>query len=113
MTTHLLGDNPAPEALPLGPLLDLRAKLPLVVELDGRSFRIVALGNALVAHSTVCPHWLGPLEDAPLDGDTIECPWHRWRFDLRTGRSCDGRVKLAPAPRVSVSATGLVSLTWS
>lgn len=99
--------------LALGRLEDVRAKLPLRVAFDGRPFRIVALGDALVAHSTVCPHWLGPLEAAPLEGDTIECPWHRWRFDLRTGRSCDGRgARLAPAPRVVVDAAGRVSLAW-
>ena len=99
--------------LALGPLADVRAKLPLRVAFDGRPFRIVALGDALIAHSTVCPHWLGPLEDAPLDGDTVECPWHRWRFDLRTGKSCDGRgAKLAPAPRVVVDARERVSLAW-
>lgn len=99
--------------LALGPLADVRAKLPFVVELDGRSFRIVALGDALVAHSTLCPHWLGPLEQAPLEGDTIECPWHRWRFDLRTGKSCDGRgARLAPAPRVVIDSGGGVNLSW-
>jgi nitrite reductase/ring-hydroxylating ferredoxin subunit len=99
--------------LELGPVEKLRERLPLVVYHDGRPFRIVALGDQLVAHSTVCPHWLGPLGDAPLDGDTLECPWHRWRFDLRTGRSCDGRTKLPPAPRVVVDGRGCASLAWS
>jgi nitrite reductase/ring-hydroxylating ferredoxin subunit len=99
--------------LELGPVEELRARLPLVVELDGRRLRIVSLGETLVAHPTVCPHWHGPLEDAPLEGDTIECPWHRWRFDVRTGRSCDGRnARLAPAARVRVDARGFVSLSW-
>jgi nitrite reductase/ring-hydroxylating ferredoxin subunit len=100
--------------LELGPLDDLRAKLPLVVELDGRPFRVLELGGSLVAHSTICPHLLGPLEDAELDGDTIECPWHRRRFDLRTGRSCDGHAhRLMPAPRIAIGPDRRVRLSWS
>jgi nitrite reductase/ring-hydroxylating ferredoxin subunit len=99
------------ETLELGPLDALRARLPLRVELDGRPFRVLALGDALVAHSTVCPHLLGPLEDAVPDGDTLECPWHRYRFDLRSGRSCDGRaLRLMPAPRVVIGPDDRVTL---
>ncbi len=101
-------------SLQLGGLEELRARLPLRVELDGRSFRVLALGEQLVAHASVCPHMLGPLEDATLEGDTLECPWHRYRFDLRTGRSCDGRgLRLMPAPRVVIGPDERVSLSWS
>jgi nitrite reductase/ring-hydroxylating ferredoxin subunit len=100
------GAKPARGArLELGSLGDLRAKLPLVVELAGRPWRVVAIDDSLVVHSAVCPHFLGPLEAAPLEGSTVECPWHRYRFDVRTGRSCDGRgLRLAPAPRIAIDA---------
>src|SRR5438132_3561836 len=48
-------------SLALGPLSELRPRLPLLVELDGEPFRILELEDGvLVAHSTICPHWLGP-----------------------------------------------------
>ena len=101
------------ESLELGALAELRARVPLLVELDGRVFRVLALGEDLVAHATVCPHMLGPLEDASPVGDTLECPWHRYRFDLRTGRSCDGRgLRLMPAPQVVIGPDERVSLTF-
>jgi len=99
--------------LELGPLAALRARLPLRVEHDGRAYRVLALGDELVAHATLCPHWLGPLDEAEPDGDTIECPWHRYRFDLRTGRSCDGRgLRLSPTPRVAIDSQQRVSLVF-
>jgi nitrite reductase/ring-hydroxylating ferredoxin subunit len=105
--------KPGGASLELGPLAELRARLPLRVELAGREFRVLALGEDLVAHATLCPHWLGPLGDADLEGDTIECRWHRYRFDLRTGRSCDGRgLRLMPAPRVVIGPDQRVSLSF-
>jgi len=93
----------APAPLPLGPLAALRPRLPLTVALGGRSFRVVELAGELFAHATQCPHRLGPLADAPVVAGSVSCPWHGYRFDVRTGRSCDGRsLQLAPAPRVYV-----------
>jgi nitrite reductase/ring-hydroxylating ferredoxin subunit len=100
-------------SLALGPLSELRPRLPVVVDLDGEPFRVLELADcALVAHSTICPHWLGPLEQAVPENGILRCPWHGHRFDLRTGASADGRgFRLAPAPRVAVDPqTGEVTL---
>ena len=99
--------------LALGPLRELRQRLPLLVEVDGEPFRLVELKDgALVAHGTICPHWLGPLEDAVQENGRLRCPWHGYLFDVRTGMSADGRgYRLAPAPLVVVDpVTGEVTL---
>jgi len=99
--------------IPLGPLAELRRRLPLVVEFDGEPFRIVECEDGtLIAHGTICPHWLGPLDDAMPENGILRCPWHGYRFDLRTGESADGRgYRLATAPRVAVDpVTGEASL---
>jgi nitrite reductase/ring-hydroxylating ferredoxin subunit len=101
-----LAARPAAERsgpLSLGPLAALRARLPLTVELAGRGFRVLEADGELLAHATECPHRLGPLEDAACEDGSLRCPWHGYRFDLRTGRSADGRrLRLAPAPRVVI-----------
>ena len=87
----------------LGTVDELRARLPLDVTFAGRPHRVVELGGALVAHSSVCPHMLGPLYATDGDPTTLECPWHGYVFDARTGRSCDGRgLRLSPPPVVRV-----------
>jgi nitrite reductase/ring-hydroxylating ferredoxin subunit len=104
---------PAEPASPLalGPLDELRGKLPLLVELGGRRYRLVEVDGELAAHAAVCPHRLGPLEEGELEDGCVRCPWHGYRFDLRTGESRDGRrLRLPPAPRVVVDAAGAVSL---
>ena len=62
--------------------------------LDGRlaaSRRTVALDGAAVTFGTVCPHRGGPLDAVAVEDGCIACPWHGYRFDVRTGASADGR----------------------
>jgi nitrite reductase/ring-hydroxylating ferredoxin subunit len=91
----------------LGLLSELRERLPLSVETGGRRWRVVGLGDELVAHGVSCPHMLGPLDTAELEDGCLRCPWHGYRFDVRTGRSADGRpLRLPRAPRVEVDPAG-------
>lgn len=104
-----------PPPLSLGSLSALRARLPLVVETGGRRFRLVEVAGEIIAHAVVCPHRGGPLDEAPVDGGCITCPWHGYRFDLRTGRNVDGReCHLDPAPRVQTDFESNEALmVWS
>jgi Rieske Fe-S protein len=52
--------------------------------------RTLELDGAALQHSTVCPHLGGPLDGPVVDG-CVTCPWHGYRFDVRTGCSADGR----------------------
>ena len=91
------------EPVTLGTLADVKSRLPLVVEYAGARFRIVEHEDGLVAHSVICPHRLGPLEDAPVEAGRVTCPWHGYTFDVATGRECTGRrMRLAVAPRVEI-----------
>lgn len=50
----------------------------------------IALCNAqghYYAVGDVCSHDQGPLGQGEVDGDTIECPRHGARFDVKTGRA--------------------------
>jgi len=89
----------------LGPLEQVRMRLPMSVEKRGRRFRIVELDGKLVAHATVCPHTLGPLGTTTVTDGIIECPWHGFRFDIVTGKCVSGHnCNLAPAPQIVVDA---------
>jgi len=93
----------------LGPRDALIARLPTCVELGGIRWRIVSLDGALVAHDARCPHLFGPLVEGPVEGAAtaeVRCPWHGYRFDVRTGASADGRrLRLRRPPRVDVDAS--------
>jgi len=98
--------SPPPDSpVDLGTADELRARLPIDVVFGGRRFRVVERGGRFVARAAVCPHMLGPLFPADGDDATLECPWHGYRFDATSGRSCDGRgLRLPKAPEVSLDA---------
>ncbi len=89
----------------LGPLEQVRMRLPMTIEERGRRFRIVEADGKLLAHATVCPHTLGPLGTATVINGIIECPWHGFRFDVATGKCVSGhQCSLAPAFSIAVDA---------
>jgi nitrite reductase/ring-hydroxylating ferredoxin subunit len=101
------------ERVALGRADALRARLPRCVEWAGRPWRIVELGGAFVVHATICPHRLGPLEAASVEADgTVTCPWHGWRFDIRSGKALDGRnARLAAPPHIEQDQEGNLFLS--
>jgi len=79
------------ERVSLGTEEQVRARLLRDLEVGGQPFRIAEVDGELVLYSTVCPHAFGPLRECLGQGDRVRCPWHGYEFDVRTGRSCDGR----------------------
>lgn len=54
--------------------------------LDGTELAVYHVGGEFYATENFCPHKGAPLADGNLCGHTIECDWHGWRFDVRTGQ---------------------------
>ncbi len=50
-----------------------------------RDIAIARVGDEVFALSNVCRHAFGPLADGFMDGYEVMCPWHGWRYDVRTG----------------------------
>lgn len=50
---------------------------------------IARVGGSVHAVSGKCAHMGCPLSGGALDGHTLTCACHDWRFDVRTGRFLD------------------------
>jgi len=61
----------------------------LLVTVRQRKVALVRIGDDVFALQDACPHKGGPLCEGTVSvqrGELI-CPWHRFRFDLRSGAS--------------------------
>ena len=55
------------------------------VEAGERAIAVCNVEGSIYALDNTCPHAGGPLGQGHLQGHLIVCPWHRWRYDVRTG----------------------------
>ena len=60
-------------------------------DVDGRAIAIFHTGAGFYAVDNDCLHMSGPLCEGVVDGTVVTCPWHAWRYDLRTGDRVDRR----------------------
>ena len=42
--------------------------------------------GAIYAIRNQCPHMGGDLGEGLLTGDIVRCPWHGWKFNIKTGK---------------------------
>jgi nitrite reductase/ring-hydroxylating ferredoxin subunit len=52
---------------------------------NGRSVLICESGGEYYAHSAFCSHLRYSLDWSQVSDGCIECPWHRFRYDVVTG----------------------------
>ena len=55
------------------------------VEVHGILIALFNVDGTFYAIDNTCPHAGGPLGEGYLEGYIVECPWHRWRFNVQTG----------------------------
>ena len=55
------------------------------LERGSRGYFIHRTGDNVQVYDNHCPHRMTTMSGAALDGDTLTCPGHGWRFDIRTG----------------------------
>ncbi|MGH7162085.1 MAG: Rieske (2Fe-2S) protein [Planctomycetota bacterium] len=58
-----------------------------LVEPGGRALALFNVDGRFYAVDNTCLHAGGPICEGTLDGATVTCPWHGWRFDVITGRT--------------------------
>ena len=91
----------------LGLVAALKAQVPLRFKHQNREFRLIKLAGEWIAHATQCPHRLGPLGETEVLAGVVECPWHGYKFDIRSGQCLTGQsCQLPPAPTLRENERG-------
>jgi len=83
----------------LGQAADFQTGQGRVVEADGKDLALFNVDGAYYALDNACSHRGGPLGEGDLEGTTVVCPWHAWRWDVTTGANVNNpAVKMACFP---------------
>lgn len=69
----------------IGPLADLRFDPGACVSVGDRELAVFRVDDGFTALDNSCTHQGAALAEGYVEGGTVSCPWHGWRFDLRTG----------------------------
>ncbi len=58
-----------------------------VVNVNGTDVALFNVDGEFFAISNTCLHRGGPLGEGFLEGDVVACPWHGWRYNVKTGQN--------------------------
>jgi nitrite reductase/ring-hydroxylating ferredoxin subunit len=69
----------------LVPLRARRGRQAWTFRHHGRVYAVFNIDGELHVTDAACPHNGGPLAAGVIRGDVVTCPWHWYRFDVRSG----------------------------
>src|SRR5919112_1761154 len=87
---HAAFQKPPSDWTYVAALADISDGTPHRVEADGTPVLLLRQGNRIRAIGATCTHLGGPLDEGPVDGDTVTCPWHGSVFNLDDGALIHG-----------------------
>ena len=64
---------------------DLKPGENKVVSVNGTDIALFNVEGQFFAISNTCLHRGGPLGEGFLEDDVVTCPWHGWRYNVKTG----------------------------
>ena len=67
-------------------LEDLDPGMCRSVELKNLGLALFNVEGEIYALDNTCPHAGGPLGEGTLEDEVVTCPWHGWKFNVRTGQ---------------------------
>ena len=52
---------------------------------NGKNIALFNDEGKFFATENECPHQGGPLSEGDFANGVVTCPWHNWKFDVKTG----------------------------
>lgn len=74
-----------PEFVKVARLSEIPSDRGKVIRVEGKEIALFRLDQSVYAIDNLCLHEGGPLGHGKVKDGVVACPWHLWRFDVRTG----------------------------
>ena len=100
----------APQRVVACPIVDLPPGAVTRVESGGRSACVANIDGTIYAIDDRCLHKQASLSEGRLEGNTIVCPSHWWRYSLVDGSLYGGSASLASFPTEIIDGEVVVVL---
>src|SRR5882672_1452251 len=77
--------EPVPMWIYLAKKIEVELGKAVVADLGGPKVAVFNVDGIFHVISNECGHQGGPLGEGALEGFSVVCPWHQWKFDVTTG----------------------------
>jgi len=104
-------DAGAPIDVPVCRLDDLADGTARHVKIGKSDIAVVRVGDEVFALSNVCRHAFAPLAEGYVEDGSLVCPWHGWRYDVRTGTTDHPNADVRTFPAKIQAGEVLVSIS--
>lgn len=84
-TRAVAGPVPVPMWIFVGKKAEIEVGKAIVADLGGPKVAVFNVDGIFHVISNECGHQGGPLGEGKLEGFSVVCPWHQWKFDVTTG----------------------------
>ncbi len=82
------------------------------VKIGKNDIAVARAQGRVYALSNVCRHAFGPLAEGFVDGTTVVCPWHGWRYDLTDGTTDHPNADVRTYPTAERNGEVLVKVVY-
>jgi NAD(P)H-dependent nitrite reductase small subunit len=91
-----------PEFVRVARASDLEEGKGAIVTVNGTKIALFRCESEVFAIKNRCPHMGGDLGEGHLTGDIVRCPWHGWKFSVKTGKNPAADVVAVPTYEVKI-----------
>ena len=78
------------------------------VEANGKKIAVANVEGQFYALDNTCLHRGGPIGQGVLEGSVVECPWHGWQYDMKSGQCAFNPAAQLPTYEVKVEGADLL-----
>ena len=97
-----------PNFVKVASISDLKPGENKVVNVNGTDVALFNIDGEFFATNNTCLHRGGPLGEGFLEGDVVTCPWHGWRYDVKTGANVTIPIAKVATYQVKVEDTDVL-----